>query len=238
METPRRHIDTYYALDLDRCLANTNKLQALLEKIVISETSLTRDAMHEAYLAMVKSGDSFDTITFLEEKLAASGDLEDLDRIIKMFIHDAQSVDMCEPNARELLRLLDEMNAPHGLVTFGGVRWQKAKIQVTHLEDIPSLVISTKEKSRLFATWRQPDGAYRLPHELSPGEDVDADSLVLIDDKAVSFKGITPGVSGIHVLPHNGSELLASQQGDLPERVIAVKGLAGVIELLKSGNVW
>jgi len=239
MEMPRsNHADKYYVIDFDRCLGSTGKLQTLLEQIVNEETSITHKELGQAHVEAITSGGSFDSVRFIEERLRASGDIEDWERIVKLFIHKAQQVDMCEPNARDLLDTLDQKDAPYGILTFGGLLWQTMKIEAARLEHVPYMITNTKEKSHVLTKWKQQDGTFRIPEELRIGGVAEANSLVLLDDKAISFKDMPEGVRGIQVLPYDGSELLLSQRGALPDHVVVVRGLAGAIELINSGNVW
>ena len=226
----------YYILDLDRCIANTERLYELLEAIVLDKTSITKEDMAQARAAIESSSGSFNTANYIQERLQAAGQQQLWDIIAAEFVQRGSQVDMFEPGAKELLQALRTENIPHGILTYGGSTWQQMKIQVLHLNESPHMITETKEKGYIIAGW-QHDGMFRLPPELQYGQVTEAKTVVLVDDKASSFTGLPRGAKGIHVLPGDGRDILPSQQGSLPVDVVQVRGLAGVLDLINTRNV-
>jgi len=227
----------YYVLDLDRCIANTERLYGLLEAIVLDKTSITKEDMTQARVAVENSSGSFNTADYIQEHLRSVGQLKLWDAVAAEFIQRATQVDMFEPGAKELLHALRTKNIPHGILTYGGRTWQGMKIQVLHLNESPYMITETKEKGRIIAGWQLRDGTFALPPELHHGEVTQAQTVVLVDDKASSFIGLPKGAQGIHVLPGDGQDQLPSQQGSLPESVVQARGLEGVLGLINTRNV-
>ena len=83
----------------------------------------------------------------------------------------------------------------------------------------------------MIAAWQQ-DGHFLIPIELASSQ-IMAKTIILIDDKALSFKDTPKGVSGFHVL-RSDRAVMPSQKGNLPENVTRVNGLQEVIKLLFS----
>jgi hypothetical protein len=225
----------YFLIDLDRCLVDTDRLHALLENIVARETPVTAQQLEQAHIDAGQSGGSFDTAGFVRAKLRQLDCLGDWDHVADIFVRTAQSMDMSEPGARELLGALDDAHLSYGILTYGGEMWQLLKLKASRFDHIPYLITDIKEKGGLIASWKQPGGSFLLPGALaSDGQASVVPSFVLLDDKASNFTGMPDGVKGMHILPWDGSELLAAQQGVLPQGVITAKGMNGALALINS----
>ncbi len=137
------------------------------------------------------------------------------------------------------MQALDDAHIPYGILTFGGETWQRMKLQATGLDDIPYIITHVKEKGRLLAGWKQTDRTFQLPEELAVNRISRADSLVLLDDKVISFIGIPSGVTGILVQPEDGrgGQSSALQEQVLPNGVFRVQGLKVAKNLIKIKNV-
>jgi hypothetical protein len=225
-------IETFYILDLDRCLVNTNKLHNLLEIIVERETPISSKELKDALDRAEHSGITFDTARYVHQALGAlHTDISWVD-LLQIFIKEARAQDMFEPYARELLAILREKQLSHGILTYGIESWQLAKIEACDLAGVPHEVTSIKEKGELFKGWKRNDGYFIIPPALCSGRGaLISRSLTFLDDKAVSFKNIPEGVRGIRVRPMN-EQLLVAQQGPLPDSVIEVEGFLEAIKIL------
>ena len=225
-------VETFYILDMDRCLVNTEKLQTLLEQIVERELGIVSDEMNMARREYEREGGSFDTARYVMSVLDGRG----LDGpsvwhdIMRMFVAEAQMQDVLEPYAGELLKYLRDEGCRYGIVTYGGDAWQLAKLDAAGLAEIPHLVTHDVEKSRLIRSWQTQDG-FLIPRPVGGSVPILARSLVFIDDKPVSFVGLPEEVRGICAIAPGASwpdEIL--QQ--LPSNVSVTYGLHGAIELL------
>ncbi len=228
-------VKTFYVLDFDRCIGDTAKFHEVLIEVVERLTPIVAADIEMARQESEQSGGSFDTASFVTGILAATRSVVTWDDICNEMIASARQRDMLEPHARDLLRLLDDRDALYGILTYGGREWQRTKLLAANLADVPYMITDVHEKGRSLARWQLPDGSFAIPEELSPYVSLTADTVVLIDDKAASFRNIPLGVYGYHVVWAD-RELLPSQAGVLPEGVVTAHGMVGVIELLFGSN--
>ena len=185
-------IDTFYILDFDHCLGNTNKLQEVLQEVIERETGIHPHVISKAREEYRKNGGSFDTATYVKQLFDQAGKDSEAEwqTIETLFIRESQVMDMLEPYAEELLRILQERQLPFGVVTYGGKEWQEAKLAASGLMAMPHLVTDVKEKGYLLSSWRQADKTFLLPDVLTGENRLQAKNLVFIDDNPVSFVGI------------------------------------------------
>ncbi|HSW91941.1 MAG TPA: hypothetical protein VLG09_04810 [Candidatus Saccharimonadales bacterium] len=229
-------IDTFYILDFDRCLADTNKLDAaFLAQIDKQSIGLDTQAIFAARRTAEAQGESFDTAMYVRTILAKRGEEGERDwtTLLDSFTNTTTREDMLLPFAHELIDYLQRMQYRFGIVTYGGRIWQLTKMSAAGLIELPHIVTSVKEKGLLLTSWQQDDGSFLIPSELTGGDALRVKRLVFIDDKPISFTGlprnvdafcaITPGVSW-------PQEVLAG----LPSHVTVTDGLKNIIELLIS----
>lgn len=227
-------IETFYILDLDRCLGDTNKLQELLEEVLEQEIGFDRQAIVNARREYEESGESFDTVIAVEDILDRQGKngRELWAHIERVFVEESKRRDMLLPYARELLDFLQERHDYFGIVTYGGNLWQRVKMAATGLAKIPYIVTPIKEKSKLLSSWQLHDGSFSLPEALSAdGFALQAKHLTFIDDKPVSFMGLPQAVKGICAIAPGvvwPDAVLAA----LPKNVEIIQGLGDVRAIL------
>lgn len=190
----------YFVLDFDRTLGNTTALYVLFQEII--ESVVDNDAMHQ--LDRVRhevedKGGSFDSIYYVKEILSAAGKSDKWQTIEDEFIRRANPDVYLEPGARRLIDYLDTHRCHYGIVTFGGEQWQRLKIRAVGLGDVPAIVTDTQEKGRLLSSWRQSDGLFLIPEELTGGVVVEVSTIVLIDDNPLNFENFPDGAIGFYV---------------------------------------
>lgn len=225
-------VRTFYVLDFDRCIGDTAKLHKVLEESVWRLTDISPQQIMAARREAELSGGSFDTASYVMKILESTDSRVSWDEICRAMIESARQQDMLEPHAGDLLRILDEMGARYGILTYGGEAWQKTKIRAAGLGHVPFLVTDVRAKGTALTRWQKADGTFLIPPELTTTDrPVVAECLVLVDDKAASFRGIPLGVQGFHVV-WSDRELLPSQAGSLPAGVVTAHGMVGLIELL------
>lgn len=218
--------NTFYVLDLDRCLADTDKLFMLLEKIIYQKTAITESTLKAARTETEQTGGSFDVISYLEEYFSLASQLEKVAELEGQFVEEGKKQDLFEPGARDLLAFLSDSSLPFGILTFGGKIWQRMKLQAMGLDVTPYIITDTKAKGKIIASWKQADGVFVIPPELYKGEK-DFNTILLIDDKFLSFEGLPEGAYGIHVLAKN-------LQVDSLSNVVQVHGMTEAEALIKS----
>ncbi|MDN5274228.1 MAG: hypothetical protein JWP06_129 [Candidatus Saccharibacteria bacterium] len=223
----------FYVIDLDRTLVNTEKLYEVLELVLERDTDVGTQRLNEERAAIEANGESFVMVNSLRRILEAANSTVSWQELQRAFILEAQHTGgVLEPYAAELLQILNDRQLPYGIITYGSEAWQLAKIEAAGLMDVPHLVTRIKEKGRLLTGWKHAGDTFIIPpamtHDFTP---LEVDSIVFLDDKAVSFNDMPTGVRGVFVKSPT-RELLESQRGALPSSVATVVGLNGAIELL------
>lgn len=220
--------DTFYILDFDRCIGNTDKLFDAFERTVVDHTGLTAWSLRNVRHEVEAVGDSFDTATYVRAQLHLANEEQKWRALERDFVSSSEKETMLTPGAQELLDWLNSNNLPYGILTYGEKIWQKLKIQAAGLKEVPQLITTNKHKGSVIQEWQRTDGVFKLPDELGGGL---YRSLVLIDDKAVSFDNFPPLPStGYWVLPRG--HVLPSQAGEVPGNVTRLASLKSVREHL------
>lgn len=221
--------ETFYILDFDRCIGNTDALFDIFERTIISHTGVTAWTLRNVRHEVEAVGDSFDTATYVRAQLHLQHQEHKWRELEEDFISSCLNEDMLHPGSRELIAWLNEQNLPYGILTYGEKTWQKLKLKAAGLGKTPQLITDNKHKGSLLQTWQQADGTFALPHELGGGT---YSAVVLIDDKAVSFDGFPSLPSqGYWVLDKH--HILPSQEGSVPENVRRLTSLKELLEFFK-----
>lgn len=225
---PTNSIDTFYIVDFDRTLADSDKLLQVFIEITNQYIILPLSQVEKIDADVKAKGDSFDTASYVRNHLADSDQLDLWERLEKQFIHESRALNMLLPGASELLSYLNQGQLPHGILTYGNPMWQHLKLTAAGFNHVHRIVTTNKHKGLLISSWLKEDGLFHLPQEFGG---VTARKIVLIDDKAASFEGF-PGEpsTGYQVL--NLDNALPAQLGDVPSNVTHANTLAEVINLL------
>lgn len=229
-----RTVDEFYVLDLDRCLLDTEKIQAFLEFVLNRDLGIDSQEMNVARQEVERSGGSFDTASYVMSFLDRKGkDGPALWHSIKQrFVDEAQKEDMLLPYARQFMYELRLRKKKYGIVTFGGDAWQSVKIAAAGLHEVPYLITHELEKGRLLSSWQRNDGTFLVPRQVA-GKKLYAKRLVFVDDKPVSFVGLPDGITGVWAIAP-GAKWPKSAYENLPHHTTPVEGMHGAIELLFS----
>lgn len=224
---------TFFVLDFDRCLGDTDGIQKVLEQVLERETGIRPEKLYAIRTQVEATGRTFETIRHVHELLRESGSDVTWPHIRQKLVEAARGTDLLLPHARWLLDILVARGIPHGIITYGVEEtWQLTKLELAGLLSIPHLVTHIEEKSKLLAGWKREDGRFAVPPALVPDDEpLVVDEIVFVDDKAKSFWGVPDGVRGVHVVAPGGN-VLPAQQGEVPESVTDVTGIKGAIELL------
>lgn len=226
--TPNTENKTFYILDFDRCIGNTNVLFDAFERTVVAHTGLTAWSLRNVRQEVEAVGDSFDTATYVRAQLHL-GHLEGKwHELVESFVEGCAGLETLNPGASDLMAWLKQQELPFGTVTYGEATWQKLKMRAAGLGDMPCLITSNKHKGVLFREWQGIDGRFILPEELGGGT---YDSVVLIDDKAVSFDSF-PELPSLGYWVLKAGRELSSQQGTVPENVTRLESLEELLTLL------
>ena len=223
MNTSDRSRAIFYALDFDRCLGDVEALSAFFNQIVVSMELVASDVFSAARRSVERSGGSFDVVQFLRDEI---GDVA-TQQVIERFCRATTNESFLLPGAAELLAFLTKVNLPHGIVTFGGERWQHAKLRRCGLEGVPTVVLDTPQKAKTIRSWYDDSlQCFVLPAnfaKLRPNE------VVLIDDKARAFDGIDEQSRMRGYFVQSNRPLLLSQEGSVPPSVRVVQSLYEIV---------
>jgi hypothetical protein len=227
------YTDTFFVLDFDRCIGDTDGIQAVLEKVLLQETGILPSLLSASRTQIESTGRTFDTIRHVQALLSEAGNPVSWEHLREALIAEASSADLLLPDARNLLRKLQDSNLAYGIITYGiEEAWQLTKLELTGLLDVPHLVTRIETKGELLSGWKQPDGSFIVPPALSKDfVPKQVSKLIFLDDKAKSFWSMPSGVEGVHIVAPGGNNL-PSQQGELPSHVTDVIGIGGAIQLL------
>jgi hypothetical protein len=232
MEPNSFSANTFFILDFDRCIGNTDKFHVVLENVIGQETMVSKEQLAAAKKDAESRGETFDTIRYVKNALEDMGGTTSWLSIEREFIRQAQMLNMLQPYARQLFTILESEKLPFGILTYGNEAWQLAKLEAANLLHIPHLVTNIEGKGAILAGWKKASGFIIPPALTKEFIPLETATVVFLDDKAVSFEGIPNGVRGVRIAPDDGSALLLIQQGELPAGVDDVQGIYGAIELL------
>jgi hypothetical protein len=217
-------VDIFYAIDFDRCLSDTSKLDKIFYTLAkddypqIDAAELLRERNE-----VESSGRTFDQVGALQKVFTES----ELSEFFETFVTRASTQDILSTGAKELIDALKRLDIPFGIVSYGDTWWQSIKIRASGVQAIPALITDHTRKGDVIAGWQQADKTFLLPNELSV-ENTSAKTIVLLDDKAVAFSGLPLEARGYWVQPISG-ELLPAQEGTVPGNVRIAHGLSEVI---------
>lgn len=225
--------NVFWAIDFDRCIGNVDQLYGLLEAVVTEVTSLNVAQLELTRREVELSGGSFNVLSYLRDVTKIDQAL--YEQVVQTFLERAHVIRqrLLEPGAEELFAYLDKCEIPYAIVSYGNPVWQRLKIQAAGYGALPTYITSYPEKGKLIAEWySQLDNQFTVPQEVTGQGALVVDEVVLVDDKAKAFDGLPLAARGYWVKSLSGV-LLKSQQGNVPERVISVRGLGAIIETEK-----
>jgi FMN phosphatase YigB (HAD superfamily) len=218
----------FYIVDFDRTLADSDKLLDVFITVANQFLEIPQEQVEAADRDIKAKGDSFDTASYVRDKLSEKGELVRWGELEKQFIHESRALNMLLPGASELLTQLSARQLRYGILTYGNPLWQHLKLTAAGFNHVHRIVTVNKHKGKLISSWQQDDGIFKLPHEFGGGS---ANNVVLIDDKAVSFNSFPDSPSkGIHVVDYE--RILPSQEGSVPSNVTHVSSLREALLVL------
>lgn len=214
-------VATFYVLDLDRTLFDTEKAIAIMEEVVAVHDQVLARALSQRFREYSEQGESFSVREFIVDMT----DEANMQVIEARYHEAARAQNLLLSGAKELLSLVrSRPQARFGILTYGSPQGQAMKMRAAAgLEEAPFLVTSGRHKGEQIAQWQQADGTYRLPEELGG---VIAREVVFVDDKPFSFTGFPVDGTGYQVrgVKHVNDE-------PLPSHVTLVANLAEVVSL-------
>jgi len=218
----------FYIVDFDRTLVDSDKLLQVFIEIADTFFQIPKEQINAIDAEMKQRGDSLFLAKYIRDHLNRDNRLDEWENLEKRFIHESRALNYMLPGAAELLEWLAANGKRYGILTFGDPLWQRLKLTAAGFKHTRHIIVEQKEKGKLISSWQLPEGTFRLPDALGRGI---ADSIILIDDKAVSFMDFPAAPSkGIWVL--NPANELPSQQGTVPSNVTRYSSLQDVVKTL------
>ena len=215
-----RHVKTFYLIDLDRTLLDTDHASQALIDIVAAEDQAAAERVSSHLQETARFGSQYS----LHDSLGTVLGTEWRDRVEARFMAQREiNQSLLLPGARQILAFIESDRSTGGILTFGSLPGQTMKIKAVGLDDVPYLVTQQPYKGRLIAEWHRSDGGFLLPAVYGA---VLADELILVDDRELSFDGLPEGALGYWVSEEVPSALDAVP---LPDRVRPMKNLEAVM---------
>lgn len=187
---------TFYVLDLDRTLFNTD---AYVGKYI--EIARQFDEKVAQKLQFIWGEQDISLRGWVTKE---QGNLfqQNIEAILEK---EVAPDDLLMPGAKEFLAALRAKQIDFGIATFGDRPYQAHKLQLGGLSDIP-FIMTGESKGELIASWQDKAGAFVLPYSLGDSS-VKYHEIVLIDDKARSFKGLPKQARGYWLSETNDNAL-------------------------------
>lgn len=232
MNQPSLFESTFFVLDFDRCIGNTDKLHEILWSVIENETGTSTGILRETKRQMDEQGYTFDTVEYIAKEMLQHKTTT-WQKVRDIFVAVAKLQDVLEPQATALLDMLDNRQIPYGILTYGKEAWQLTKLEAAGLVErgVPFEITHIEHKGEILSGWKRGDEFIIPPALTRDFLPLHVRQIVFLDDKPRSFVGIPEGVSGICVRPI-AYPLLPVQQDPLPARVAEARGIYGAIKLL------
>lgn len=223
---------TFFVLDFDRCLGDTDKAHDILWSVIETETGITVEELRTTKANVEQRGLTFDTLHYLASELRRQKHSKTWQDVRAVYVAAAKQAGILMPDASELLDVLDERQIPYGVLTYGKEAWQLTKLEASGLvaRGVPFEITQIEHKGRVLSSWQHGDELVVPPAMTRNFGPLSVQSLVFLDDKPRSFIGLPGNVCGICVRP--SYPLRLTQQGPLPDRIYEVQGINGALQLL------
>ncbi|HET8884487.1 MAG TPA: hypothetical protein VFM68_03375 [Candidatus Saccharimonadales bacterium] len=229
---PVQTIDrSFWALDFDRCLGNTEALYELFAAVLHEHNIISVDELRAIRRKVEATGGSFNVVSYLLDHHIL--DEQQLLVLEEEYVRRGRLQEtLVQPGIHDLLAFLDKRPGTHyGIVTQGNPRWQLLKIKAAGLDNLHCSVVDSVHKAAKIAGWYDDTvHAYAIPAILTGGateSSVYAAEVVLVDDKPQAFTGIHQATRGYWVWPHVQQPLSGSV---VAEQVRRVENLAAIVD--------
>lgn len=222
-------VDTFYAIDFDRCLGNVDACHGLLQEVISDKKLVDVGEFSRAREHVRTTGETF----LVFEYLRKVGSPENVQGITDEFIRRGQATSgrLLESGAQELIDWLRAAHKNFGIITHGEHEWQVTKITAAGLGNVPRMVVGHRNKAQYIVSWQGDDGIFTISEELLEDSPISAREVVLIDDRALAFEGLPDAARGYWVVIDG--EAQPFQQGTIPANVTEVHRISDIIDYEK-----
>jgi hypothetical protein len=221
-------IDTFFALDFDRCLGDYGASISLTRELIDELSVIDGQTFQSTHDETTANKMTFHVMDYLKEN----------DPDINLSLFQSTYIEralltpgsLLEPWADELIDFLHTVGHSFCILSFGDKSWQTTKINAAGLGDIIKVIIPNEYKGHHIAEWfDEQSGYFIVPKEcFLDGIAKNAREVVLIDDKVKAFNGLHANARGY--LLQDISRIYASPQGKIPSSVKRVTRLDEIIE--------
>jgi hypothetical protein len=216
-------IDTFYAIDFDRCLGDVDKGFELLERVLVEIDLDAANSLKDLRFKVESSGGSFSPYRFLKQL-----DGTDWSSIRSRYLELSESMPTAEDGAHYFIDYLKDSQKAFCIMSYGDLEWQMLKIEASGFADLPVLIVDSLEKSKIVKSWQHNNGQFAIPEDFfSDSKPRTAREVVLIDDKAAAFHDLPDEARGYWV-NNSRSKKSTSESFELPERVVSIDGVHGI----------
>jgi hypothetical protein len=215
----------FQILDLDRTLLDTSKLAHTLKQVIDRHDQQLAEDITREVIAHANQKTSFFIFDYIVERVGQ----ETLNTFVNELNYIAPASELLLPGAAE--RIAFAKSQPGwsvGILTYGAKRDQMIKLKLAGLQMERCLITDTPNKGNIIASWKLPNGKYKLPIEFG-GHQVDV--VTLDDDKIIAFEGLPDDVFGQWVTHATIGGITEMQ--NLPDNVRAVVNLEESIRYLE-----
>ena len=219
-------LSTYYILDLDRTLLDTEGAALLMRDAASWSNADLAAQLTQKINDSSLYGESFSIRDFIVEQVGEEG----LVAIEAKYRELMLNKDVLNPGAQELIDYIHTLpDAVWGILTYGSQSGQTLKIEASGLGSSLYLVTHETFKGDQITSWRDENGLYHLPEELGG---YITKKIVFVDDKPFSFKGLAADCRGYWV-----KSLFDAGKESLPANVTPIQSLLEVIALEKQLSI-
>lgn len=223
-----RTVDTFYILDFDRCLFDSSRFQdEFIRCVVDTHHALTREQIQDTQRATEATGGSFDTVGYVREFFGPA----EWQEMKKLFLKEMSVPEKREAlyfgDAKAFVAELRRRDLPFVIMTYGGKEWQQMKLAALGFDVEPHIITDTKYKGPIIASYYDSvKDIFTIPTPLA-FEEVRANNVCLVDDKAVSFEGLPARARGYWLVPDE-SRMTVSQKGEVGRHIKRVASLSEI----------
>lgn len=190
----RRTATVFQALDLDRTLFDTEKLEEVSRALVARMHPEVAFLAEQESARAIAAGTSFFIFRFLEAQL---GDKE-YGAYLAELKRSTQPEDFLLKGVAERIAFATSRHGwTTGVLTYGRAEDQHLKLELSGLTRMPFLATDTPDKGRVIASWQQTDGTFQLPRALG---DRRVEIVTLDDDKPQAFTHMPTNSIGVLVV--------------------------------------